>query len=286
MPCYNRMIEPHFRQTWQLTVTTQVSEEVVSYLYRHTGISRRKLKDAMNKGAVWLRRGHSKFRRIRRATTLVQSGDEISVYYDPGLLSLVPPTARLLWQCREYSLWYKPAGLLSQGTEYGDHASLLRQAELATTFRNPAYLIHRLDREAHGLMLIAHSSTAARRLSNLFQRRQVSKSYEVRVLGKPPLDQADMRQPLDGKPAVSHYELLQYDADSDTCVLCVRIQTGRRHQIRRHLAMLGHPVMGDPQYGQGNKNTNGLQLRATRLQFVCPFSGEKRDFELDALWRD
>jgi len=277
------MSEPQRKQSWEWQVSPQDSGEAVDLLVQHTGLSKRKLKDAMNKGAVWLRRGRGKLKRLRRATTQLQAGDVLAVYYDPDLLEREPPQAILLWRCREYSLWYKPPGLLAQGNEYGDHASLLRQAELADPGRKPVYLIHRLDREAQGLMLIAHIQTAARHLSQLFQRQQVSKEYEVRVLGKLTTPQGEIQQAIDGKPALTEYVLQHYDAKTNTSVLQVRIKTGRTHQIRRHLESLGHPVMGDPRYGRGNKSTEGLQLTAVRLAFTCPLTQAAREFDLKAL---
>ena len=203
--------------------------------------------------------------------------------YDADLLARVPPDASRLWHCRDYSLWYKPPGLLAQGNEYGDHASLLRQAELADPLRKPMYLIHRLDREARGLMLLAHNQTAARQLSQMFQRQQVSKLYEVKVLGKPVVAQGEINQMLDGKTAKTRYVLQTHDAASNTSVLHVEIDTGRTHQIRRHLEGLGHPVMGDPRYGLGNKTAEGLQLTALRLAFTCPLTNTPREFDLGQL---
>ena len=280
------MHDPQRRQSWEFNVSTQDAGPVVDFLVSQTGISKRKLKEAMNKGAVWLRRGRGKLKRLRRATTMLEAGDVLAVHYDPALLERIPPQATLLWRCRDYSVWYKPPGLLAQGNEYGDHASLLRQAELADPLRKPVYLIHRLDREAHGLMLLAHTQTAARHLSQLFQRQQVSKAYEVRVLGKPATAQGCIQQPLDGKPAMTEYDLQHYDAETNTSVLRVRIKTGRTHQIRRHLELLGHPVIGDPKYGRGNKSAEGLQLTAVRLAFTCPLTQQARDFELSALRQD
>ncbi len=271
------------KQSWEWQVSPQNAGEAVEFLVQHTGLSKRKLKEAMNKGAVWLRHGRGKLKRLRRATTLLQAGDVLTLHYDPELLEREPPRATLLWRCREYSLWYKPPGLLAQGNEFGDHASLLRQAELSDPMRKPVYLIHRLDREAQGLMLIAHTQTAARHLSQLFQRQQVSKGYEVRVLGKPTHAHGEIRQPLDGKPALTEYVLQSYDAETNTSVLQVRIKTGRTHQIRRHLDLLGHPVMGDPRYGRGNKSAQGLQLTAVRLGFTCPLTQAAREFDLKAL---
>lgn len=274
------------RRSWELKVTTADAGQAVDFLFTHTGISKRKLKEAMAKGAVWLHRGRGKRKRLRRATTVLQPGEVLALHYDPDLLARTPPPARLLWRCQAYSVWYKPPGLLAQGNEYGDHASLLRQAELADPLRKPVYLIHRLDREAQGLMVLAHNPTAARHLSQLFQRQQVTKCYEVRVLGKPDATQGKIEQALDGKSAITHYALLHYDAGTDTSVLRVHIETGRTHQIRRHLEMLGHPVMGDPRYGHGNKSTEGLQLTATHLSFKCPLTQEQREFDLAKLLQE
>src|SRR5690606_33637419 len=121
--------------------------------------------DAMLKGAVWLTRGkHQK--RIRRATFVGQTGDKLSLHYDAELLRRVPPTPQLLADEKRYSIWLKPAGLLAQGTMEGDHCSLLRLCE--QQLQREVYLVHRLDREAAGLMLIAHDGKSAAAFSQLF----------------------------------------------------------------------------------------------------------------------
>ena len=273
-------------RSWCVRVSEQNAGPAIDILALATGISKNKLKDAMNKGAVQLQRGAGQRKILRRTTSRIHNGDVLTFNYDPEILALKPPQAKRLWHCRDYSLWYKPPGLLAQGNEFGDHASLLRQAELADPLRKPVYLIHRLDREARGLMLIAHSRSAARKLSMLFQQQRVKKEYAVSVLGRPCDSQGTIKLPLDGKPAHTEYDLEEYDAASNTSRLRVRIMTGRTHQIRRHLNMLGHPVMGDPRYGQGNKSTAGLQLSATRLVFECPLTQQARDFDLQSLFAD
>ena len=267
----------------ELTVEPGWQGNIVELLSGRSGISKRQLKDALQKGAVWLRKPRGKLQRVRRATTPVKKGDFVALYYDQDLLQREPPQARQLWRCLEYSIWYKPAGLLAQGNRFGDHASLLRQAEILDPLRKPVYLVHRLDREAEGLMLLAHTQTAARRLSQLFQRQQVEKQYEVTVCGKLSEPSGEITQPLDGKPSHTIYELQAYDDATDTSRVKVNIKTGRKHQIRRHFLSVGHPVMGDPAYGRNNKNSTGMQLKACLLRFTCPFRDTPLEFELAVL---
>ena len=84
---------------------------------------------------------------------------------------------------------------------------------------------------------------------------------------------------LDGKPALTEVTVDDYDQQTHTSRVFIVIRTGRKHQIRRHFEMIGYPVMGDPRYGKGNKNEDGMQLAATALEFQCPFTNKKLVFE-------
>jgi len=273
------------RFTFKYTVSQPLAVTACDLLAANTGLSKRVVKDAMAKGAVWLRRarrtGGGKSRRLRRASMALRAGDHIELYYDADLLASSCPLATCRFNDQHYSIWYKPAGLLTQGTQFGDACSLLRQAEQAAGPGRPVYPVHRLDREAQGLVLLAHSSRAAAALSRLFQDNAVEKRYRVQVLGRP-ADHARVDTPLDGKSAQTEYWLCDYDLETNVATLDVAIHSGRLHQIRRHLAGIGHPVMGDPRYGEGNKNTSGMRLLAASLSFSCPLSGRPRSFALDA----
>jgi len=246
----------------------------VDFLANQSGISKIRIKDAMNKGAVWLKRNKGKQYRIRRAKTTLKAGDNLSFNYDEKLLAIIPPPAKCISDQKRYSVWFKPAGLMTQGTAYGDHCSLLRGVELFFKNKRRVFLIHRLDREASGIVLVAHDKGAAGKLSRLFQNRSIVKHYQAQVLGnlaqKNPEDTIQL--PLDGKPAITEYKTLSYDPSSNTTLLDVIIRTGRKHQIRRHFKMIGFPVIGDPRYGEGNKNNEGMKLTATALEFKCPIS--------------
>jgi tRNA pseudouridine32 synthase/23S rRNA pseudouridine746 synthase len=244
-------------------------------LARATGLSKGAVKDAMRKGAVHVGRAGRTPNRLRRETATVRPGDVLEIHYDSDLLALVPPEARLVRDAVRWSAWDKPAGLLTQGTPFGDHATLLRQAEKALD--RDAFPVHRLDREVAGLVLVAHDPKAAAALSALLREGRVVKRYRAEVLGD--VASALGREgvvdtPLDGKSARTLWRVAAFDAARDATTLDVTIETGRQHQIRRHLAEIGHPVLGDPRYGAGNKNREGLRLAAVFLAFADPFTGE------------
>jgi tRNA pseudouridine32 synthase/23S rRNA pseudouridine746 synthase len=249
--------------------------QACDFLAHHTGLSKARIKDAMNKGAAWICRKGRGRERLRRATSVLKPGDSVELFYDQTILSIDLPQARCLIDLRHYSIWDKPAGLLTQGTEYGDHCSLLRQVEMSFSPRRGAYPVHRLDREAQGLVLVAHTSQAAGKLSKLFQGRAITKRYHTEVLGLLEPGEGTIDTPLDKKPALTRYSVLSHDPNANISTLLVEIETGRLHQIRRHLASIGHPVMGDPRYGKGNKDGKPMRLVACALEFQCPFTGKE-----------
>lgn len=275
------MLASEKRLSMTCIITADDSLNAADFLAAKSGLSKSKIKDAMVKGAVRLTPTRGKNLRLRKATARLKPGDTLTLAYDEALLAITPPQASLIKDLRHYSVWSKPAGLLAQGTEFGDHCSILRQAE--TFFqqtRRPVFLVHRLDREVAGLMLIAHSKKAASRLSALFQQGSIEKIYQAEVLGSPANETGIITDTLDGKPAQTEYRLLSSNPETNTSILQVAIHTGRLHQIRRHLEMIGHPIMGDPRYGQNNKDPRGMQLSAVSLRFVCPFAKREVSFSL------
>jgi tRNA pseudouridine32 synthase / 23S rRNA pseudouridine746 synthase len=257
------------------------------FLAAQSGISKIKIKDAMNKGAFWIKRKKGGLMRLRSATAALKPGDHIEFYYDEELLSIHPPEAHLISDRTSYSVWCKPAGLMAQGTKYGDHCSMLRQAEIFFGNQRLMFLVHRLDREASGLMIFAHNRHVAAGLSKIFQNNLIVKKYRAEVHGNL-LERGkkgiiDLQ--LDDQYAFTEYEVESFDQARNVSTVDVTIKTGRLHQIRRHFYMLGYPVIGDPRYGKGNKNREGMKLVAYSLAFKCPDSGRDVEFSMDSCFR-
>ncbi len=274
---------PHrFEKHIEVTSNTTVA---VDLLAAETGLSKQLIKQIMQKGAVWLSKGkHTQ--RLRRAKKSLRKGEVVHIYYDQTVLAMTPPEPTLITDEGHYSIWNKPYGLLSQGSKWGDHCTITRWAEQHLKPQRNSFVVHRLDRAANGLIIVAHEKNAAAALSKLFQDRKVDKRYQIWVHGQfdssATLDKpVRVDSDIDGRSAVSYFSLIKYDAEQNRSLLEVNIETGRKHQIRRHSAELGFPVVGDRLYGKEDDNDKqDLQLVAYYLSFECPYSHTKKVFNL------
>ncbi len=253
------------------TVVPDHAGTVMDFLCAKTGLSKSRIKDAMSKGAVRIKKINGKMLPERKGSCVFSPGDYIEFYYDEQLLSRKPPSAKCLRDLVTYSIWYKPAGLMSQGTKFGDHCSILRQVEKHFQPARKVLPVHRLDREASGIILVAHNREIAAKLSELFQTKKVEKEYRIEVLGNVnDLNYGKILFSLGGSSAITEFNVISYDPEKNSSTVTAIAKTGRYHQVRRHFNMTGHPVMGDPKYGQGNKNSEGMKLSAVALRYRCP----------------
>jgi len=251
----------------------------LQHLADNTPLSKQTLKKAMHNGAVWLESSIG-IHRIRRAKKILQHGEILHLYYDENIQNSLPPAAGLIADEGSYSIWNKPCGMYSQGTKWGDHCTIYRWAEQQLKPQRPAFPVHRLDRAANGLIIIAHSKKMAAAFSELFKNRHVQKQYKAMVEGSPkhltlPYTISDE---IDNKPAISKIISVE-PLENNKSILTIEIETGRKHQIRKHLAGLNFPIVGDRLYGS-KLSAENLQLQACYLKFKCPVTGTIREYSL------
>ncbi|MDP7593652.1 MAG: RNA pseudouridine synthase [Litorilituus sp.] len=246
-------------------------------------LTKAQIKQAINKGALWLTRGkHTQ--RLRRVKKTMQQGEKLHFYYNHDVLNTPVPEATLISDETNYSVWYKPYGMLSQGSKWSDHCTISRFAQQYFTPERPAFIVHRLDRAATGIILIAHTKKAARALSTMFELHQLQKHYQVIVHGnhskrsQPEIISTD----IDGKSASSTFTCLAYNQEKDQSLVEVKIDSGRKHQIRKHAASIGLPIVGDRLHGIADHHEQrNLQLSAVKLSFACPISQQAKHFEIN-----
>ncbi len=190
----------------------------------------------------------------------------------------------------------KPAGLVvhpAPGHATGTLVHGLLAHDVAGGDADRPGIVHRLDRDTSGLMVVARSEEAHRRLQELVRKRELERHYRALVVGRPrsrsgrieaPIgrDRRDpLRRSLDSdapREAVTHFEVVELFPRHT--LLDVKLETGRTHQIRVHLAAIDLPVAGDPMYGRPHEL--GLErqfLHAARLAFRHPFTGEHVEVE-------
>jgi tRNA pseudouridine32 synthase/23S rRNA pseudouridine746 synthase len=167
-----------------------------------------------------------------------------------------------------------------------------------------ALIVHRIDQDTSGLLLMARGIEAQRRMQRLFENRQVDKRYVAVVDGHPQQSAPDdegwqriegailldwERRPIhiihpDGKPSQSRWRVLQ--AGAKRSLLELEPITGRTHQLRVHLQSIGHPILGDSLYAPPalRAQSQRLLLHARDLAFVHPFTGESMAFTLPIDW--
>ncbi len=205
-----------------------------------------------------------------------------------------PPTEpwlTVLHRDRDLLVVDKPSGLLSvPGRQPGWRDSALSRARRD---HDPVYDVHRLDMDTSGVLVLALRRKAEAALKAQFEARTVAKRYLARVAGQPaehgeidlPLTRVGGLPPRNvvdhdrGKPARTRWRVLRRDADS--AVLELEPLTGRSHQLRVHLAAIGHPILGDRLYAPPELVTAAprLMLHAWSLALDHPYRGERLCFE-------
>jgi tRNA pseudouridine32 synthase/23S rRNA pseudouridine746 synthase len=208
----------------------------------------------------------------------------------------VPPTGdiEIIYSDDSLLVVNKPSGLLAvpgRGVEKQDSLATRIQKLFPDTL-----VVHRLDMATSGLMVFARGPDIQRRLSQSFRERTIEKRYVAIVQGKLEPESGEVNLPiavdwpnrplrkidtLSGKPSLTLYRSLAFLGESTKVEL--EPITGRTHQLRLHLAAIGHPILGDALYGEAASAAR-LLLHAASLRFFHPLTGENLSFECDSLF--
>ncbi len=272
------------------------------------GISREKIKAWIKAGCL-LRNGLP----CSKPNTLLEGGEALELQGEAPASSIVPEKGALalMYEDADCLVLNKPAGLTvhpAPGLEAGTlaHRLVHRYPELAELDPQRPGIVHRIDKDTSGLLLVARNERTRLALAKAFAVRSIEKEYLALVAGVPDPPSGDIRAPIGrhptqkvkmavvakgGRSAHSQYRVLHAAEDRSWSLLAVRIHTGRTHQIRVHLQHIGHPILGDRVYGPGqaacpaacrpemlDKLASRQLLHAWRLRFEHPHSGEKLGF--------
>ena len=275
------------------THTVEQPTELLAFLFTcHPETKRTTVRQWLKHGSVQVNG-----KAIKRSNHCLKAGDSVLIRAKEEVRAegLLAPRMKVLFEDSSILVIEKPEGLLSMAsaterkkTVYAVLTSYLRRGDPQNRAR--IWIVHRLDRESSGLMVFAKTQTAKRALQAEWSRTE--KRYLAVVEGNAPREQGTLRSQLDesqprkvysARPsertrlAVTHYRVVKHNATH--ALIELTPETGRRHQIRVHLADAGCPIIGDHRYGARTNPARRLGLHASSLKLRHPLTGELLSFE-------
>lgn len=243
-------------------------------------------------------------RPVRRMAEVIKAGEELEVL----ARGVEPPRHRrgdlsVVFEDDDLLVVSKPPGLLTATTPQEKRPTLLSKVTEYLKRNAPKArvgLIHRLDKDARGLLVFSKDERAYFSLKEQLKAREVGREYHAVVLGTPRpasgtietrlIEQVDGKVVITtdtrkGEPSLTRYETVKVrrrvEGRPELAMLKVTLETGRKHQIRVHMADKGHPILGDTMYGTHPYNQLPMMLAATRLELMHPRTGEMLIFETE-----
>ncbi len=204
---------------------------------------------------------------------------------------------RIIYEDKDIIIIDKPSGLLSIASDKEKQRTAYRQLTdyvRLNDVENRIFIVHRLDRETSGVMLFAKNEDIKRSLQDNWKETVVDRAYIAVVEGKIEKKEGKIKSwlqetktrlvysgssPEDGQEAVTHYKVLE--AGTRYSLLEIRLETGRKNQIRVHMKDIGHSIIGDKKYGAMTNPIGRLGLHAHILSFYHPVSGKLMRFETE-----
>lgn len=273
----------------------EAGQRADAYLAKVSGLTRSRVANLMEQGCIQ-RQG-----KAAKPGERVKEGDCFTVHIPQAqTLDLQPQDLQLdiVYQDAYLAVVNKPRGMVvhpGAGVQHGTMVNGLLYALDHLSGINGAVrpgIVHRLDKDTTGLLLVAKNDQAHQALSEAIQRREVKREYLALVagnlvgdvgvvdapIGRNPRERKQMAVVANGRAARTHYRVLHRFGDA-TLLVCT-LDTGRTHQIRVHMAHIQHPVLGDPVYGPKKERAHakGQLLHAFRITFMHPHTHERMCF--------
>lgn len=285
----------------ELTVSENEKQRLDAYISQNTDISRSMVQKLLDEEKITVND------KIQKASYKVQAFDKIQINIEtPKEVKIEPQDIPLdiVYEDNDILVVNKQKGLVVHPAN-GNPDGTLVNAIMAHCKDSLSGIggelrpgiVHRLDKDTSGLLIIAKNDKAHIQVSQQIKDREVKKTYIALVRGTIVEDEATINMPIgrstkdrkkmavtkNGKEAVTHFKVLnRYTTNKGSYTLLeIKIDTGRTHQIRVHMAEIGHPVIGDGVYSNG-KNEFGVEgqcLHARRLEFVHPITGKEMKLE-------
>jgi RluA family pseudouridine synthase len=245
--------------------------KLVDHIAAIKGISKKKAKQIIDSRRVFVNK-----RRIWMAGHELRSGDSVEITEDSCRPDEVP--LKILYQDKDLIIINKPAGVLSTGPSSVEPL-------LTKQLKRRVHAVHRLDRDTSGVMILAFNERILESMKELFLRKKITKTYRALSAGRFSSGPLVIRTPLEGKPALTIVTALE--AGNEASLLEIVIETGRTHQIRKHLAEKGIHLLGEKEYDRSPvrkdlfRKVTRQMLHAFKIAFPHPASNQVIDIHAE-----
>lgn len=278
-----------------IEVKDEIEERVDSYLAKELNISRSKVQKLIKQSLVTVNE------KVVSSNYIVKCGDFISVNDDLDYEISVEAEdidIDVVYEDSDLLVINKASGMVVHPAPgHYSHTlvnALLYRFQISGGEKYRSGIVHRLDKDTSGLMMVAKGEKTHEKLSRMIANKEVERHYLAIVDGVIKHDTGTIDAPIGrdannrqkmavtdvhGKEAVTHFRVLE-TFSNHTLVECI-LETGRTHQIRVHMAYIGHPVSNDPLYGRGKSTEFGQMLHSKSIKFKHPTTGKELFFEVD-----
>lgn len=272
-----------------LEIPVREATTIMEFLLKQMGVSRNRAKDLLSGRAVAVDR-----KLTTQYDTPLAPGQMVRISRHRQSTMLVSKYIRIVYEDKDLVVIEKNAGILSMAATARQFSikNILDEYFTKRHFKCTAHVVHRLDRDTSGLMMYAKNRETSLALEENWKDTVYDRRYVAVLCGKMPQEGGTERSYLKdnkafityssdtdngGKLAITHYRRLR---SNDNFTLAeMKLETGRKNQIRVHMADIGFPIAGDKKYGNAVDPLGRLCLHAYRLNFIHPVTGEDMQFE-------